>query len=112
MEQLKCVCFFFVQSVSRCRGGLPVAAAAKEPHDLPGGLILPLGEQTSSVWKATKKMNSDFDGCYCGISSSYNYFNMQGRFQMFWKDCVWRDKGVESVEMRDINNLTFSTISE
>lgn len=38
-------------SVSRCRG-LPVAAAAKEPHDLPGGLILPLGEQTSSVWMA------------------------------------------------------------
>lgn len=29
-------------------GALPVAAAAQEPHDLPGGLILPLGEQTTS----------------------------------------------------------------
>lgn len=30
-------------------GGLPVAAAAQEPHDLPGGLILPLRQQTPSA---------------------------------------------------------------
>lgn len=29
-------------------GGLPVTAATQEPHDLPGGLILPLREQTTS----------------------------------------------------------------
>lgn len=46
-----CVCApgWFGVSVG---GHLPVAAAAKEPHNLPGGLILPLGEQTSSVWMA------------------------------------------------------------
>jgi len=31
------------------RRALPVAAAAQEPHDLPGSLILPLCEQTTSV---------------------------------------------------------------
>lgn len=30
-------------------GALPVTAAAQEPHDLPGGLILPFCEQTTSV---------------------------------------------------------------
>lgn len=30
-------------------GGLPVTAASQEPHDLPGGLILPFCEQTTSV---------------------------------------------------------------
>lgn len=52
-----CVCASVLFSVRVCEqvsGGLPVATAAKEPHDLPGGLILPLGEQTSSVWTAKK----------------------------------------------------------
>ncbi len=34
--------------VSLC-WGLPVAAATQEPHDLPGSLILPLCEQTTSI---------------------------------------------------------------
>lgn len=33
----------------RCGGGrIPVAATAEEPHDLAGGLILPLSEKTAS----------------------------------------------------------------
>lgn len=31
------------------KGALPVTAATQEPHDLPGGLILPFCEQTTSV---------------------------------------------------------------
>lgn len=38
-----------MSSRGRCGSGrIPVAAAAEEPHDLAGGLILPLGEKTAS----------------------------------------------------------------
>lgn len=68
-----------------------MAAAAKEPHDLPGGLILPLGEQTSSVWMEKKNhtWSLGFDGYKCGIYSLCNHFNMQERLKMFRKDSIW-----------------------
>lgn len=39
----------FTKNAGAGDGGLPVTAATQEPHDLPGGLILPFREQTTSV---------------------------------------------------------------
>lgn len=45
-------------SKGRCGSGrIPVAATAEEPHNLAGGLILPLSEQTASE-KETSLLNT------------------------------------------------------